>query len=118
MPTLRPVPMPLVMASHVLNEAVMGLLALVALGTALGAEVFDVSAATERRLDVIEWVVLSLFVVEFVVQFAVASDRAAWLRSPWRIVDAVCIVGPVLSLLSRGPEALRGALAFRLGIPQ
>src|SRR5688572_14337897 len=104
---------PLVWASRVLNEAVMGFLAIVALATAIGPLVFDVSPATDRLLTVVEWVVLGLFVAEFAVQFTVARDRSAWLRSPWRIVDAICIVGPLLSLLPQVSESVRGALVFR-----
>ena len=47
-------------------------------------------------------------------QFAIARDRKAWLRSPWRIVDVVCIVGPLLSFLPRVSDNFRGALVFRL----
>ena len=114
MSTPHAVATPLVWASRVLNEASMGFLALVALATAIGPLVFDVSADMDRRLNVVEWVVLGLFVVEFVVQFNVASDRSAWVRSPWRIVDAICIAGPFLSLLTQAPDAMGGTLAFRL----
>ena len=91
----------------------MGFLALVALATAIGPLVFDVSPATDQLLTVVEWVVLGLFVTEFVVQFTVAEDRERWLRSSWRIVDAICIVGPLLSLLPQVSDTLRGALVFR-----
>jgi Mg2+ and Co2+ transporter CorA len=100
-------------ASRALNEAVMGFLALVALATAVGPLVFDVSSATDRLLTAVEWVVLGLFIAEFVVQYIVARDRSSWLRSPWRIVDAVCIVGPLLSLLPQVSDTVRGALVFR-----
>ena len=76
---------PLMWASRVLNEAVMGFLALIALATAIGPLVFDVSPATERLIDFVERVVLGLFIAEFAVQFTVARDRSAWMRSPWRI---------------------------------
>ena len=66
---------PLVWASRVLNEAVMGFLALIALATAIGPLVFDASPATDRLLGVVDWVVLGLFVVEFIVQFAVGTGR-------------------------------------------
>ena len=102
-----------VWASRVLNEAVMGFLALVALATAIGPLVFDVSPATERLLNLVEGMILGVFIAEFIVQFAVARDRAAWLRSPWRIVDAICIIGPLLSFLPQVSDNVRGALVFR-----
>ena len=49
---------PLVWASRVLNEAVMGFLALVALATAIGPLVFDVSPATEPLLNLVEGMIL------------------------------------------------------------
>ena len=104
---------PLTLASRVLSEAVMGFLALVALATAIGPLVFDVSPATDRLLDFVDLVVLGLFIAEFAVQFTVARDRAAWVRSPWRLVDAICIGGPLLSLLPQVSDSVRGALVFR-----
>ena len=104
---------PSMWASRVLSEAFMGFLALVALATGIGPLVFDVSPATDRLLDFVEWVVLGLFIAEFAVQFTVARPRSAWVRSPWRIVDAICIGGPLLSLLPQVSDAVRGALVFR-----
>jgi Mg2+ and Co2+ transporter CorA len=101
-------------ASRWLNEAVMGFLALVALATATGSLVFDVSPGAERFLNTVEGLILALFIAEFVVQFAAASDRSAWLRSPWRIVDALCILGPLLSFLPQVSDNVRGAFVFRL----
>ena len=104
---------PWMRASRVLNEAVMGFLALVALATGIGPLVFDVSPATDRLLNSVEWVVLGLFIAEFAVQFRVAKDKSAWLRSRWRLVDAICIGGPLLSLLPQVSDGVRGALMFR-----
>jgi Ion transport protein len=101
-------------ASYALNEAVMGFLALVALATASGPLVFAVSAETDQWLTRIEVLILLVFIAEFIVQFANARDRKAWLRSPWRIVDVVCIIGPLFSFLPRVSDNLRGALVFRL----
>src|SRR4051794_10552183 len=92
----------------------MGFLALVALATSTAPLAFDVSAGTERALNAVEGAILAVFVLEFAVQFTVARDRRAWLTSPWRIVDAICIVGPAISFLPRASETMRGALAFRL----
>jgi len=91
----------------------MGFLALVALATACGPLVFEVSAETDRWLTLIEVVILLVFIAEFIVQFAIARDRKAWLQSPWRIVDVVCIVGPLLSFLPRVSDNFRGVLVFR-----
>ena len=64
------------------NEGVMGLFALIALATALGPMVFDVSPGVERALTIVEWVLVGTFAAEFFLQGAVAHDRRAWIRSP------------------------------------
>src|SRR2546427_13256855 len=63
------------------NEGVMGLLALIALATALGPMVFDVSPSVERAFTVVEWVLVGMFAAEFFIEGAVAHDRRAWIRS-------------------------------------
>jgi Mg2+ and Co2+ transporter CorA len=97
----------------VLNEAVMGLLALVALATSVGSLVFEVSPRLDWCLTIVELVVLALFVVEFWCQLVLAQDRSAWLRSPWRIIDAVSILGSLLSFLPWVSDAFRGTLVLR-----
>ena len=96
-----------------LNEGVMGLLALIALATALGPMVFDVSPGVERALTVVEWVLVGTFAAEFFIQGAVAHDRRAWIRSPWRIVDVVTVLGPVVALLPQVSD-VAGSLMLRM----
>src|SRR2546421_2147704 len=72
---IKPPPTVLAWASRVLNEALMGFLALVALATAMAPLVFETSKATDHIFGIIEWIVVGLFVAEFVVRFAVAEDR-------------------------------------------
>lgn len=91
----------------------MGVLALVALATALGPMVFDVTPAGERWLTLIEWVLVSAFAAEFVVQAAVAPNRSEWIRSRWRIVDVVTILGPVVALLPQVSDLASGSLMLR-----
>jgi Mg2+ and Co2+ transporter CorA len=98
----------------ILNEAFMGFLAILALGTSIGPLVFTLGRGTEHALDRIEMVILGLFVAEFFVQLLIAPDRARWLRSPWRIVDVICIVGPLIALLPWFSDAYSGAFALRL----
>jgi Mg2+ and Co2+ transporter CorA len=92
----------------------MGFLALVALATALGPMVFDVSAGVERALTVLEWALVAAFAAEFILQGAVARDRHRWMRSPWRIVDAVTVLGPVVALLPQVSDLARGSLMLRI----
>jgi Mg2+ and Co2+ transporter CorA len=92
----------------------MGLLALIALATALGPMVFDVSPGIERALTVVEWVLVGMFATEFFIQGAVARDGRLWIRSPWRIVDVVTVLGPVAALLPQVSDLARGSLMLRM----
>lgn len=113
-PVKRQVSNAMILASRVLNEPVMGLLSLIALATALGPMVFDLPANLERSLVFLEWIVVVVFAAEFVVQLGIAEDPRAWLRSPWRIVDLLAILGPVAALLPQVSSAARGSLILRL----
>lgn len=100
--------------ARLFNESVMGFFALVALATALGPMVFDVDPGVEHLLTAVEWLLVGMFAAEFCVQGALATNRGAWLRSPWRIVDLVTILGPVLSLLPQVSDVARGSLMLRM----
>src|SRR5262245_42646291 len=103
----------LTLARH-FNEGVMGFLALVALATALGPMVFDVSPGAQQILTVVEWLLVGAFAAEFFISGAVAPDFRVWLRSPWRIVDAVTILGPVAALLPQVSDAASSSLMLRM----
>jgi Mg2+ and Co2+ transporter CorA len=96
------------------NGNVMGFLALVAFATALGPMVFDVSPEAERALTVVEWMLVSTFVAEFCIQGAVAKDRLKWIKDPWRIVDALTVLGPVVALLPQVSDIASGSLMLRV----
>lgn len=100
--------------ARLFNESVMGFFALVAFATALGPMVFDVSADVEHLLTAVEWLLVAAFAGEFCVQGALARDRRAWLHNPWRIVELVTILGPVLSLLPQISDVARGSLMLRM----
>jgi Mg2+ and Co2+ transporter CorA len=99
--------------ARVFNDAVMGFLALAAIATALGPMVFDVSPPIERVLTFVEWAIVVAFALELYVQHAIARDRRAWWRSPWRIVDVVTVLGPVVALLPQVSDLARGSLMLR-----
>ena len=104
----------LIRLARLSSEAVMGFLALVALATALGPLVFDVSPDIELVLTVVEWVLVGAFAADFFIQGAVATDRRAWIRSPWRIVDVLTVLGPILALLPQVSDLARGSLMLRM----
>ena len=92
----------------------MGFLALAALGAGLAPFLFTLSPALESALDALEWAVVALFALEYLVQLAVAPDRRAYLRDPWRLLDAAIVAGSVASLLPAISDAARTMPALRI----
>ena len=60
------------------DERVMGLLALIALATALGPMVFDVSPDVNRTLTVVECVLVGMFAAEFVLHYLLALGQVSF----------------------------------------
>lgn len=92
----------------------MGFLAILGFGAALAPFAFDLGPSLSLFLNVIEWTVLGAFILDLAVGFMLAPDRGCWLRSPWRIIDLVCILGGLGSLLPAVSDAAGGSLALRL----
>lgn len=100
--------------ADLLGEALMGFLALAALGTGLAPFLFSLTPAAESAIDAAEWVIIGLFALEYAVHLAVASDRAAYLRDPWRMLDAAIVLGSLASLLPSISDAARTMPALRI----
>lgn len=101
-------------AARLLNEAVMGCLAIAALSCALVPLLFSVSPAMDRALDGAEWVIVAVFAVEYVVNLGLAKDRRKFALDPWRLLDVLIIVAPFVSLLPQVGDAARSSPALRL----
>ncbi len=100
--------------SRWLNEAVMGFLALLALGFALVPELFAVGPGVGRFIDAGEWAVVALFACEYGINLARAPDRRAYVLGGWRLLDLATIVAPLLSLIPRVSDGLRSSPVLRL----
>ncbi len=96
-----------------LDEATMGLLALAALLLALAPAVFHFSPAAEAALDGIEWAIVAVFAVEYLVDLLLAVDRRSYLTDPFRLLDLLIVTSPLLTLVLP-TEALRATPALRL----
>jgi Mg2+ and Co2+ transporter CorA len=112
-PTVRDFPF-LRTLGRVLNEALMGFLALAALAVAVLPEVFDIPARVGRLLGGLEWVIVGLFAAEYLVHLVLAPDRGRYVRNGWRLLDLLSIVGPLLSLLPQVSDDLRSAPVLRV----
>jgi len=105
---------PLETAARLLNEGVMGFLAILALGLALAPVCFSVGPGTERVFQVADWAILAVFAAEYVVHLARAPDRKRYALSVWRLLDLVILVIPLVSLVPGVGEAARSSPALRL----
>src|SRR5437764_11288842 len=92
----------------------MGFLALAALSAGIAPTLFAMPAWLQQAIAVGEWLVIGLFALEYLVHLALADDRWAYVRNPWRIVDALIVVAPLVSLLPWAPEFLRSSPALRV----
>jgi Mg2+ and Co2+ transporter CorA len=97
-----------------LNEAVMGFLALTALGFALVPELFSVGAGVGLFIEIGEWIIVALFAAEYLVNLCRAPDRRAYVLGAWRILDLVTIVAPLVSLIPAVSDSLRSSPVLRL----
>jgi Mg2+ and Co2+ transporter CorA len=100
--------------ARLLNEAVMGFLAIAALSCALVPLLFSVSPAVHDWLDGAEWIIVALFAVEYGVNLSLAKDRRKFALDPWRVLDVVILVAPFASLLPFVGDAVRSSPALRL----
>lgn len=101
-------------AAKILNEAVMGFLALAALSLGLVPLLFPVTPGAAMVLDAAEWMVVGLFALEFVAHLSVAPDRRRFLRDPWRLLDAAILLAALGSLLPFVSDSARNMLALRI----
>jgi hypothetical protein len=100
--------------ANLLSEPVMGFLALAALVFGLTPELFPVTPALHRALTLGEWVVVALFALEYAVHWLQAPSKRDYMLDPWRILDLVIIVAPLVSLIPGTPEAARSSPALRV----
>src|SRR5688572_22727622 len=92
----------------------MGFLALAALCAGVAPLLFSLPAGLARAIAVAEWAIIALFAVEYAVHLALARDRRRYVLNPWRILDAIIILAPLVSLLPFAPEWARSSPALRV----
>jgi len=97
-----------------LTEPLMGFLALMAMGAALGPELFTLPSAIEWGCDVAGWAIVAVFALEYGVNFAVAPHRGKFARDPWRILDAVIVLAALASLLPAVSDLVRSSPSLRM----
>src|SRR2546423_5954926 len=100
--------------SRILNEPVMGFLALAALSVGIAPMLFALPPLLARCLNATGRAIIGPFALEYVVHLALAADRRAYVLNPWRIVDALIVLAPLVSLLPWAPDFLRSSPALRV----
>src|SRR3954467_4931365 len=92
----------------------MGFLALAALSGGIAPMLFAMPTWLAQSIAAGEWLIIGLFALEYLVHLAMAHDKRAYVRNPWRIVDALIVIAPVVSLLPWAPDFLRSSPALRV----
>ncbi len=97
-----------------LSDAVLGLLALLAAELALAPGLFDLPTVVIQVLNTLQWLVVGLFAVEYACSLTLSKHRMRFILDPWRLLDLVIIIVPVISLMPSVSNALRSAPVLRL----
>jgi Mg2+ and Co2+ transporter CorA len=99
---------------RLLNDAVLGFLALVSLFLLFAPSVFALSPASAIALATAEQIIVLLFAVEYIAGFVLATSKRQFLLNRWRLLDALIIAAAIVPLFSAGPDFLRNSPVLRL----
>lgn len=99
--------------SVLLSDAVLGFLALLSFFLIFMPSVFLLSDSEILVLEAVEYLIISLFVLEYSTAFFKSPDKGDFLVNPWRLVDALIIVLALAALLPGVPELLKNAPVLR-----
>jgi Mg2+ and Co2+ transporter CorA len=97
-----------------LNEPVMGFLALAAMSAGVAPLIFRLPPALDEGCDAAGWLIVILFAVEYAAHFAISEDRWKFVRDTWRILDAAIILAAAASLLPFVSDSTRLGPALRM----
>ncbi len=99
---------------HLLNDNVLGFLALMSLFLGLAEAIFPTASGNHPYLTGLEMAILVIFSIEYFAGLYDATDRRAFIVNPWRLLDAMIIGAGVLSLLPAVSNLLSNTPALRL----
>ncbi len=60
---------------------------------------FSLSPPVLETLNIIDYAILIVFILEYTLKLAVAEDRSAFILDPWHLLDVFIIVAPLASLI-------------------
>ena len=97
-----------------LDESLLGFLAIVAAALTLIPVLFKVSHETESGLEAGQWAIILLFATEYALSLAKARSKRQFLLDPWRMIDAGTILIPLISFIPGTSDWLRSTPVLRL----
>lgn len=99
---------------RMLNDAVLGFLALASLFLMFAPSVFAFSPATLDRLFGVEYAIVTLFALEYLAALILAPDKLRFVTNRWRVLDVLIVAAALIALFPVGPDLLRNSPALRL----
>jgi len=100
--------------NKIMNDAVLGFLALLSLFLMVAPSLFQLSPAGESWLFTIEYIIVILFLIEYLVACLCATNKAQFIFNRWRILDALIIITALVALIPVVPDILRNSPVLRL----
>lgn len=97
-----------------LNDAVLGLFALISLFLLLTPYVFQVSTFAQSAISVVGYAIVMMFAIEYFAGLAAAKNKSQFVLDGWRIIDALIIASAIVAATPVVPDVLRHSPVFRL----
>ena len=97
-----------------MNDAVLGFLALLSFFLMIAPAVFELSPVVENRFIVAEYIIVVLFLVEYIAALVTAKEKGKFVLNRWRILDVLIILAAFIALLPVVPDILRNSPILRL----
>lgn len=97
-----------------LGDVFLGFLAIVAAALTLIPLLFAVSSKTDALLEACQWGIIALFALEYILALAEARNKRQFICSIWRVIDAVTIILPLVTLVPGITDLLRSSPVLRL----
>jgi Mg2+ and Co2+ transporter CorA len=104
------------MVNSVFSDKFMVALSVVIIPIILAYYFFKLTPVEESFLNIVDWVIVVLFVLEYVLKLYLARNRWQHFKSPWNLVDLFIIVVPFVQLTQVFSLGLQGhpSLLLRL----
>lgn len=109
------------MVDSVFNDKFMIILSVIIIPIILSYYFFKLTPAEESFLNIVDWVIVVLFVIEYVSKLYLAQNRWQHFKSPWNLVDLFIIAVPFIQLtqvLRLGVQGHPSLLLRLLTIPR